>query len=73
MNNYEYLFPTKKERNMKKKYIAPTVEPTAVDMLENLLVSSVETGSGLHNEYYEGDVTYSRKGQTVWDDDEEEF
>jgi hypothetical protein len=55
---------------MKKKYINPKVEPTAVDMLPLLAGSQVKTGGDLHDDYNEDDVTYSR--HNVWTDEEEE-
>ncbi len=55
---------------MKKKYINPKVEPTAVDMLPLLAGSQVKTGGTPQGEYNEDDVTYSR--HNVWTDEEEE-
>ncbi len=56
-----------------KKYIKPETNMTNIQFEAHLMNGSgVKTGGTLHEEYTLGDVTYTRKSFSAWDDEEEE-
>ena len=58
---------------MKKTYQKPVMDIVTVTVTSHLLDASpsgVETGGKTNDEYSVDDVTYSRRGFSIWDDEE---
>ena len=58
---------------MKKIYIQPTIEIEAFDV-EQMMVASIDGfNKGLNEEGLDGGNALSRRGISVWDDEEDEY
>ena len=64
----------KSNKAMKKTYQSPAMTVVMIsvrNVLQQASPSGVETGGTPNNAYSENDVTYSRRGSSLWDEDED--